>query len=341
MISLGNNIQSNCDALEKISLNTLAESIIAPSVAVKEKIKRLRIVYNLDTKQYRNQKKELPYFVCGIFNPPYRRSENFAYTEYFIVDLDHLSEHGITLEELRNKLIKDKRIFLLFSSPSKNGLKLVFKLSERCYDAGLYSIFYKAFSNHLADTYNIAEIIDYSTHDVSRACFLSWDEDAYYAPLADTINMQQFVDLDSPIPIFELKRELEKNLKEQNAQQSENVGSTREPTDDIIGRIKAKLRQRQEIKNTENKTVFVPEQVERIIEGLKLFIGQFDIEVSEITNIQYGKKIRFRLESKSAELNLFYGKRGYTVVETPRAGTSKELNKLCADIVKQYISEIR
>jgi hypothetical protein len=40
MISLGNNIQSNCDALEKISLNTLAESIIAPSVAVKEKIKR-------------------------------------------------------------------------------------------------------------------------------------------------------------------------------------------------------------------------------------------------------------------------------------------------------------
>ena len=339
MISVGNNIQCNADPLQKASVSYLAERVINPQSHIKEKIARLRLVRDIDGKQYRQLKKELPYFVCGRFAPEFRRTENFAYTEYFIVDLDHLSKFGLTASELKQKLSKDNRIHLMFTSPGEDGVKVLYKLSDKCYDAGIYSVFYKAFVNHLGETYNIAEIIDYATHDVTRACFISWDPDAYHNPLADTVDLNAFLDLNNPLAMFEMKKELEQQIKDAPviSDESEKVS---EPSDDIMERIKAKLKERQ-IKTSKNADVFVPEQIERIIDDLTTFFEQFEITLYETKNIQYGKKLRFRLEKKYAELNLFFGKRGFTVVESPKTGTDIKLNQLCADIVKQFLSEMR
>ena len=43
---------------------------------------------------------------------------------------------------------------------------------------------------------------------------------------------------------------------------------------------------------------------------------------------------------KKAEVNLFYGKRGFTVVKSPRSGTDATLNGLLADTVNTIISEL-
>ena len=37
------------------------------------------------------------------------------------------------------------------------------------------------------------------------------------------------------------------------------------------------------------------------------------------------------------EINLFYGKRGFSVVQSPRSGTSDELNRLLADLITSYL----
>ena len=139
--------------------------------------------------------------------------------------------------------------------------------------------------------------------------------------------------------MFEMNKELEQHIKEAPLS-SDEAEKISEPSEDIMERIKAKLKERQ-IKTSKNADVFVPEQIERIIDDLTTFFEQFEITLYETKNIQYGKKLRFRLDKKCAELNLFFGKRGFTVVESPKTGTDIKLNQLCADIVKQFLSETR
>ena len=117
MISAGTNIISNADSLQKVTIRHLFDSLRNPHPEVLAKIRQLRIVRELDSKQYNVLKRQLPYFVCGIFNPNFRKTENFAYTEYFIIDIDHITEKGFSVEDLRNKLEQDSRIVLSFLSP--------------------------------------------------------------------------------------------------------------------------------------------------------------------------------------------------------------------------------
>lgn len=51
------------------------------------------------------------------------------------------------------------------------------------------------------------------TCDVSRACFISIDADAYYNPSAQCVNMYDYASPDNPQALFEIKREKEKQRK--------------------------------------------------------------------------------------------------------------------------------
>ncbi len=336
MISIGTKIQSNSDRLERITIAELVQKLSNPDKNVRELIKRLRIVREVDIKQYSILKRELPYFVCASFNPPLRKIDNFAYTEYFVIDIDHISEHGMNIDEIKVRLSKDPRVHIIFISPGEDGLKVMFKLSEKCYDAGVYRIFYKKFASQWAIEHKIEEALDYSTRDVARACFLSWDPDLYYNPLSDTISISSIIDLDNSLELFDIHREIQK--EEKNKIETKTL--TSEPDEDALKKIKEKLSIGKKVQKENIKQVFVPQQVERIISDLTSFVNEFSIELYEAINIQYGKKLRFRLDSRKAELNLFYGKKGFTVVQCPKSGTSKELSEICQEIVYRYIDEI-
>ncbi len=117
----GSNIQSSADQLAKLQEEQLYRSIVNPKPEIESKIRQLRIGYSLNPKQYAAQKRTLPYVVCGIFNPPYRRTENFAFTENFIIDIDHLSDKDYTLAEVRERIQADPRVLMCFASPSADG----------------------------------------------------------------------------------------------------------------------------------------------------------------------------------------------------------------------------
>lgn len=85
---------------------------------------------------------------------------------------------------------------------------------------------------------------------------------------------------------------------------------------------------------------YVPTQLNDIIEPVCDRIKETGIIVTEVINIQYAKKIRCKLGVRQGELNLFYGKKGYSVVESPRRGTDDELNHLIADIVRAFITDM-
>lgn len=338
MLLFGTNIQSAADELKKVQEEYLYNSLRNPKPTIAATIQQLRIVYSMDAKAYVQLKRRLPYFVCGQFNPPFRRKENFAYTESFILDFDHLSSKQLSMKTIRDNIVKDEQVMMCFTSPSEDGLKVMFRLKERCYDAGLYSIFYKAFAATFAMRHNLTQVTDSKTSDVARACFISIDPNAYFNPNSIPVDIKAYLDESNPDSLFNIKHEQDEHDKVTKKSDDEQAPLPKDPDKDILTRIRQQLNPKAQLP-VEQHPAYVPERLNEIIAELKLFIEATGLQVTEIINIQYAKKIRARLGQKEAEVNLFYGKRGFSVVISPRLGTNEELNELLADLIKAFLQK--
>lgn len=337
MIMYGTNIQSAGDPLEKLQEYELYQRIVQPEAFLEAKIRQLRVAYQIALKQYAEQKRTLPYVVCGIFNPPYRNTENFGYSECFIVDIDHLSEKGLTVETVKDRIRDDQRVLMAFTSPSEDGVKIMFRLRERCFDAGLYSLFYKEFLRRFSEQFQLEQVADRRTSDVTRACFLSFDSEAYFNNDCEPVDMGLYVQQSDPLAMFDLmakQKEEEKTMHKHDA-----MPSPLDPDKEIMDRIKQRL-------HPNSRTIrkkpdaFVPEQLNLIIDDLVTYIQDTGLVVSEIIDIQYGKKLRISMGMKLAEINVFFGKRGFSVVKSPRSGTNGELNDVTAQLIQSFIYQI-
>lgn len=338
MLMAGKYITAKDDPLSKVKLEYLYHKIKNPGADVEAQVRHLRIVKQLDIRQYSQLKRNLPYVVCGIFNPTYRRTENFAYTEYFILDIDHITDKEISIEALRQQLQTDSRVLLCFISPGEDGLKLFFKLKERCYDPSIYSIFYKVFAAQFSKQYQIEQVIDTKTSDVSRACFISVDKDVYYNPQAELVDLSAFINVENTSELFSLNKKLDKEAKDLREEYQTAVEEPikQGPDDESLKKIKLLLNPQIKAK-LEKKEAFVPEELNVLMEKLSPYLIEAGLTILEIVNIHYGKKIKLKLNFREAEINLFFGQRGYSVVQSSRRGTNEELNQLCADLINQFL----
>lgn len=333
MILFGRNLIQSEDPLLKLSVDQLYASIRAPRQQTINQIEQLRAVRPISNQQYNELKKRLPYFVCGIFNPAIRRKEYFGYTEYFVVDIDHISSKNINTELLKQSLKQDEQVRLFFESPGKDGLKIMFKLKERCYDQAIYSAFYKVFVKNMALKHNLEQVVDIKTSDVTRACFISYDPEAHYNKNSESINIHNFIDLSNPSEIFNIQKELRVTPVESKTKITGEA--SKEALLHIKSIVNPKLKEKEDRRN-----IYVPDELEEIIKRLRTRIEDNGIIIEDISNINYGKKIKMKVELLRSEINLFYGKRGFTVVQSPRCGTSAELNRLLARFIESSIDEI-
>ncbi len=336
MLQAGKNILQADDPLVKVQVDYLYHSVRFPKPEVAMAIRQLRLVKTLDAKRYSVLKRNLPYVVCGIFNPPVRRTENFAWISHFILDFDHLAEKGITNESLKTKLSADPHVVLLFVSPGNDGVKALFQLGDKCYDHGKYSLFYKVFARQFSQQYQLDQVIDPRTSDVTRACFISFDQDAYYNPQAETVQMGNYIDYENLDQVRDLRLMLREEDKQHQLVSLEDKTIDKQAIDDdALNKIKAKLNPR--FKTKAEKHVFVPEEIDKVISLILDRMTELGITTLETISIQYGKKFRFQLGLKQAETNIFYGKKGYSVVQSPRTGTNNQLNELTAQIISEIL----
>lgn len=223
----------------------------------------------------------------------------------------------------------------MFTSPGEDGLKLMFKLSERCYDAGIYTNFYKSFLYEFSKQYSLSQVIDTKTCDVARACFISVDKNVFYNADCESIKLGDFFNAADIKQSLEKKRDLDKLTE---AKHSLSETHPKDPDDEVLQRIKMQLKEKKDkIKHKEE--VAVPEELNKIIDGVKEHIHSFGITVDNIINIQYAKKIQCSLGLRKSEINLFYGKHGFKVVISPKSGISSELNEVTAELIENYIRE--
>lgn len=149
------------------------------------------------------------------------------------------------------------------------------------------------------------------------------------------VDMRLFLPMDNSHSLFEMKHEQEvRSRQAEKDMKSKEVKE--EPGQQVMEHIKELLKLK---KKKEQKPVFVPQVLNDIIDDLKQYVEQTGVVVTEIKNIQYGKKMRFALGLKQAELNLFFGKKGFSVIVSPRTGTDEGLNQLMVDLVSNYINE--
>lgn len=225
-----------------------------------------------------------------------------------------------------------------YVSPGQDGCKLLFKLSTRCYDSGVFSLFYKVFAKDFSERYGLQQVIDVRTCDVTRACFLSYDANAYLNEEAEMVDMNLYMNRDDVQSLLDMKHQVEQEVvSEVSESGAMSSAATTDPDDMALDLIKRTLSGVKK-KSEERPLVYVPKILDDIISEVRLAIEKTGIIVEEILNIQYGKKLRVKLGLRLGEINLFYGKRGFSVVKSPKRGMSDDLNQVTADVINGFLA---
>ena len=177
---------------ETLTLRDVWERIRTDS-DLHERTEELRTLILTDGEEaYRTRKREtLPSVTFGgVFDYRSRDSKKLqelgrtgllSLSGYITIDIDHISQTGLSLEELRDKLSRDRGtgVRLIFVSPSGDGLKLVCKSSTEIRDSSHYEEVFQALRHYINSGYSgKVEIVDKSGKDVTRLCLLPFDGEA-------------------------------------------------------------------------------------------------------------------------------------------------------------------
>ena len=144
-----------------------------------------------DTEAVKALKKALP---CVTFAGTFTQRKNaalVAHSGLICADLDTLGERAVSV---RAQLANDPRTVALFTSPSGDGLKAVF----RCDPARPHLHAFHAARAHVQTL--TGEAIDDACKDVARLCFVSHDADAFLAADVSAIPL-----LDYPASVPEVQ----------------------------------------------------------------------------------------------------------------------------------------
>ena len=141
----------------------------------KERTDKLRSIN--DPKQAR-QFKATNFDYCtfsGVFTA--RNDKSLVnHSELMCIDFDHVQN----IVTLRQALLADEYFDtqLLFVSPSGDGLKWIIEIDTQKYPHGEY---FASVANYILQIYSVE--VDKSGKDISRACFLPYDPNAFINPL--------------------------------------------------------------------------------------------------------------------------------------------------------------
>ncbi|MDX5347830.1 MAG: CRISPR-associated primase-polymerase type B [Hymenobacteraceae bacterium] len=308
--------------LQLITEENLYLQIRYATPALSEEIKRLRNLLSLDPAKYHQLKTRLPYFIGAAFTNNIRSTATFTEANYLVLDLDKLTSHNMEINEVRERIQKDEQLVLSFISPSGLGLKLLFKLDGPIANTKQFSDVYKAFALSFAKKYQLEKVIDLQTHDATRICFLSIDDKAFYNPVSEPVNWQQLLN-SLPQPELPLTSEIKPEAVANNL------------NDEIYRAIRDKLLEKTPAQPI--RQCFVPDALEPLPALIQEKATEAGLILKEVRNISHGKKFTFGLNSDFAEINVFYGKNGFSVVKSPKRGHHPELTEAAYLLVQQVI----
>lgn len=332
----GKKVTQANDPLYPVDVQRVYRGLTDAGGPVADKVRQLRALKTLQPEAYRKAKTDLPYIVTACFTPAVRIKANFAYAEHFIVDVDKISSGDRSLEELKSDFRRDPRVQLMFTSPGNDGIKLLFRLSKRVTDTGLYSTFYRIFASRWADRYGIPTLVDRVTHDVSRCCFMSFDPEAYLNHEPEAIDPDGYAVMEDLSALRRAELEVEAMAATFGVVGDEKAGTASIPLgEDVIESIRARLLPSLSRKKP-SKEYHQPGRLLEVLPALEASLAEAGIGMAEHRPIQYGRQLRLTAGPFWAEVNLFFGKNAFKAVCTTKTGSNPQLAILARDAIQAF-----
>lgn len=328
MLYFADNLLDSNTVLQPLSLEAVFHRV-RDDAALREDIARLRRVRQIDVSAYARLKSRLPFFCGARFTGGIRRSAHFECIEWMILDMDHYDGSEADLAALRARLCADERVALLFRSPGGEGLKLVFRLSAPCTDTKRFSDAYKGFAFAFAEQYGLGRYMDLRTCDATRVCFLSSDPEAYINPMSDTVAWEAYLP-EQAQPVFSAFEPAAAEVPVEKPGRSHQIHP--ETYADILQKLQTKARP-----NPMKRDIHVPEALQAAMPSVVRALEAEGMQVSAQRDIQYGRQLSVAHGANKAGINVFYGKRGFSVVLVPRQGDHPELGALVVFLAEQAI----
>ena len=149
----------------------------------KERILALReLVTQGKLDEYNKQKRSLPGFTpSGLFDGGRKLINLKEYSGVLVLDLVDLSPDALVT--IRSRVEEIRFTYACFVSPGNQGLKILVRVFSR-------PVLHKLAFNEVKDLYEreLNVPIDPSGQDVTRLCFVSWDEYLYFNPTSAIFN---------------------------------------------------------------------------------------------------------------------------------------------------------
>jgi hypothetical protein len=297
--------------LTGISLTDLHEKLVSgEDPALVSLTKNLRSVLKYSKERYRALKTTLPFFSCSVFDPAFRSVQNFSEASGLVIDID---QHTPVEHALISRFKQDPRIALGYISPSNMGIKLVFCFDSPVKAPALYTEVYKRFSYSFASQYQLSDTIDQRNFDVSRISFICHDPDAWKQTDVMPIEVAQWA-RDALWPALE---------SDEKAEDGISAGAYRQ----ILHLLETKPK-------APRKIIPLMDEITDILPVLAEELTIYGISIQSNEAIQHGAKLHVFKDQLQGELNVYYGKKGYNVVASPRKGTDHELNEVARYIIQ-------
>lgn len=325
MVYTGKDIRnSKSETLQPMPLDELLRRIEAQEGELAAFTGRLRKVRALDETAYRGLKTNLPFFMMAEFRQGLRNGEHFQQIQGFCIDIDSLDPVGQDAHELlKARLIQDEHALAVFTTPSGCGLKVLFQLHQPCDSSGLFTGFYRAFAKDFAVRYGLMGKVDMKNCDVTRVHFYCSDPGILRNPLFRAIHIEEW---------------LNQNREESDLFQSTDMNREAEPETREIDYASIMEKLGGGAPKKAAKTYFVPDVLyaaePRIRACIEMVSG---MEIKELRPIQYGLKFIVMHHGNEGEVNVFSGRKGFSVVQSPRGGTHAGLNKLLQGLIEKAL----
>jgi hypothetical protein len=316
--------------LQNLPVTEIIAMIKGEKGHLREEIRRLHNIRRLDVNAYRRAKTVLP-FICGsTFKEGIRKVENFDAIHSFVLDFDNCAGTVEELNIIKANIAQRPDTWFCYISPSSKGLKVVFVLKYPLTDPKGYADFYKSFALQVAKKLALSDKVDLNCHDVARVSFLSYDQQVYFNPQPEPVDPEQY--------ITTLFATHEPDIAQTDALEDKptnKANATPEHYKDILKILNPKYHQAKE-----KPAPFVPEMLDHIKPIIQSAVAEMGIKVHEVIPIQYGLKYRFIHGIYFAELNIFYGKKGFSVVISPKRDTHPQLNEIVYKLIFTEIHSI-
>lgn len=311
-VCYGTNVKSQQEELLPVSLSYIVELISTAGSSLHRQTDTLRRVRKYSSERYRTMKVALPYCTCSHFSPATRRLDHLDHAMGMILDIDWPSQLDDAVYE---RIKADPRVVLAYVSPSGHGAKVMFALETPITDAALYTRFYRWFSHAFAGSYHLLEVLDFKNCDATRVSFLCHDPDVY-------------VNYDPLLLDVEMMPSMHRSITTADNPKTHDTSIAPDVYRDILHKLgsKPKLRKRAEPS--------VSAYVERVMPQLEQALAEYGIRIAQLEGLQYGAKVTVLLGGDTAEVNIYHGKKGYTVVSTAKSGTHARLAETTKHIIE-------